>query len=337
MNATRHFRWGSIFPLTVTLLAGFNLLAATGTRPTLRINTAALPLLATNRITPKVTAAVTNQGVSVKVPSNSTLLVRRGGKFVSAPPGALQGTNRIYQLRPNDVYVARSAPSAPVALTTNGMRLPDPVRAVVGGQQIEGHIEVALQSELMVYRPETRRYEGMLDICFRSAASDEVARNLLPLYLRIYTTAGLQLATNAVVLTNVGNAGCQAVSMQCSSARESKVTVKSDASGDQEFMVNFDVASWVERFKDALIILGGIALGAMGGWVRSWQSRHTKHAWKKVAGGAFCGLILVLLGQVGVQQFFKIEGPVGTSVLLGFCGVLGYLGVRMFEHFAPKN
>jgi hypothetical protein len=56
-----------------------------------------------------------------------------------------------------------------------------------------------------------------------------------------------------------------------------------------------------------------------------------------VAEGGFCGLLLVLLGQLGVKHLFQIEGPVTNSVLLGLCGVLGYLGVRMLERFAPKE
>jgi hypothetical protein len=225
-----------------------------------------------------------------------------------------------------------------VALSTNAVRLPDSVHAVVDGQDIEGHVEIALQSELMVYNPATQTYEGTLDFCFRSPARPDLAKKLVPLDLRLYTTAGLQLSTNAVTLDAVGNAGCRDVTIECSSLRPgAKVTVKSDALGDQEFLVNFEAAPFNERYKTVLIILGGIGLGALGGLVRTWHPPKVKRLWKRVAEGAFCGLILVLLGQFGVKQLFQIEGPVTTSVLLGLCGVLGYLGVRMFEHFALKK
>jgi hypothetical protein len=166
----------------------------------------------------------------------------------------------------------------------------------------------------------------------------ELATNLVPLDLRLYTTAGLTLSTNAVTLAAVGVAGCRDVIIQCRSLRPgAKVTVRSDALGDQEFLVNFEAAPFTERYKTVLIILGGICLGALGGLVRTWHPPRVKLPGKRVAEGAFCGLILVLLGEFGVKQLFQIEGPVTTSVLLGLCGVLGYLGVRMFEHFAPKQ
>jgi hypothetical protein len=191
---------------------------------------------------------------------------------------------------------------------------------------------------LLVYNPDTQTYEGKLDLCFRSAAKPELATNLVPLDLRLYTTAGLTLSTNAVTLAAVGVAGCREVIIQCRSLRPgAKVTVKSDALGDQEFLVNFEAAPFSERYKTVLIILGGICLGALGGLVRTWHPPRVKLPGKRVAEGAFCGLILVLLGEFGVKQLFQIEGPVTTSVLLGLCGVLGYLGVRMFEHFAPKQ
>jgi hypothetical protein len=276
--------------------------------------------------------------LKVKIPTNSTLLVRRGGNFVSAAPVRREGTNQVYELRPTDVYVARGAPPPPTPLSTNAVPLPDAVRAMVNGQEIEGHIEVALQSEQMVYNSVTRGYEGTLDICFRSSAPVALARKLLPLDLRLHSTPGLQLATNALTLTNVGNAGCRGIDLQCSAPRSgAKVTVKSDAAGDQDFTIEFERAPFLERFKTPLIILGGVVLGGLGGLVRTWHPPRVKQPWKRMAEGGFCGLLLVLLGQVGVRHLFQIEGPVTTSVLLGLCGVLGYLGVRTFEHFAPKE
>jgi len=331
-------RWNR-FILTVALPLGFtfNSPAQAPVRESIRINPNTVPLIRTDRIRPAVTAAVTNRMLEVKVPRNSTLLVRQDGKFVSATNVRTQGTNLVYTLRPTDVYVARGVTLPPVALSTNAVRLPDSVHAMVNGQDIEGRVEVALQSELMTYNPTTRTYEGRLDICFRSSSTPALAERLLPLDLRLYTTAGLQLATNSLKLTAVGNAGCHDVVIQCSSLRPgAKVTVKSDALGDQEFTLNFERAPFIERYKTALIILCGVCLGALGGLVRTWHPPRVKQAWKRVAEGGFCGLLLVLLGQFGVKQLFQIEGPVTTSVLLGLCGVLGYLGVRMFEHFAPK-
>jgi hypothetical protein len=326
--------------LTIALLIGLACAspAQTAVRQAIRINPAAVSLIKTNRLRPTVTAAVANRMLEVKIPQNSTLLVRQGTNFVSAMTTRMEGTNKVYALRPTDVYVARGVALPPVALSTNAVRLPDSVHAIVDGQEISGEVDVALQSELMVFNPATQTYEGKLDICFRSPAKPEFAKHLVPLDLRLYTTAGLQLSTNAVTLGAVGNAGCRDVTIQCRSLRPgAKVTVKSDALGDREFLLNFEAAPFIERYKTALIILGGVCLGALGGLVRTWHPPRVKQPWKRVAEGGFCGLVLVLLGQFGVKQLFQIEGPVTTSVLLGLCGVLGYLGVRMFEHFAPKE
>ena len=285
-----------------------------------------------------VTVATTNQTLKVKISANSTLMVRKGGTFMKAVPARREGTNEIYDLKPTDVYVARGTPSTPLPLSTNGASLPDAIRAVVDGKEVEGRIEVALQSERMVLNPATRQFEGMLGLCFRSSSPAALVQKLLPLTLRLQTTPGLQLATHTVVLTNVGYAGCRDIPIQCSAERpDAKITVRSDAVGDQDFTIQFDEPPARERYKDLLIILGGIALGALGGLVRTWQQPRIKAPWKRVFTGSFCGLVLVLLGQIGVQRVFHIEGPVTTSVLLGFCGILGYLGVRMFELFAPKE
>ena len=332
-------RWNR-FVLASALLLGFarDAPAPTAGREAIRISPGVASALRTNRISPRVTSAVTSRTLEVKIPGNSTLMVRSGDRFVSAATVRLEGTNRVYELKPTDVYVARGVQLPAVSLSTNAVRMPDSVHTIVGGQDIEGHVDVALQSEMMVYNPATQTYEGQLDICFRSSSPPALAERLLPLDLRLHTTPGLQLATNALKLTAVGNAGCRDVALQCSSLRSgAKVTVKSDAVGDQEFLVNFDRAPFTERYKTALIILGGILLGALGGLVRTWHPPRVRQPWKRVAEGGFCGLILVLLGQLGVKYLFQIEGPVTNSVLLGLCGVLGYLGVRLFERFAPQE
>ena len=214
MNGTTTLWKGLLFAVAVLSSVAFHARGAPDPRRVIRISPATLSLLATNRVRTPVTAAITNQTLRVKIPTNSTLLVRRGGSFVSAAPVRREGTNQVYELRPTDVYVARGAPPPPTPLSTNAVPLPDAVRAVVNGQEIEGHIEVALQSEQMVYNSGTREYEGTLDICFRSSAPPALARRLLPLDLRLRSTPGLQLATNALTLTNVGNAGCRGIDLQ---------------------------------------------------------------------------------------------------------------------------
>ena len=322
----------------VVLISASRAPAALDPRTSVRINRATMPLLITNRPSPMVTVATTNQTLKVKISAHNTLLVRKGNTFTKAVPSRREGTNEIYDLKPTDVYVARGSPSSPLPLSTNGASLPDAVRAVVDGHEVEGRIEVALQSERMVLNPSTHQFEGLLGLCFRSASPAALVQKLLPLTLRLQTTPGLQLATNTVVLNSVGNAGCRDIPIQSSAERtDAKITVKSDAVGEQDFTIQFDQPPAGERYKDLLIILGGIALGALGGLVRTWHPPRVKEPWKRVATGAFCGLVLVLLGQIGVQRFFHIEGPVTTSVILGLCGILGYLGVRMFELFAPKE
>lgn len=329
---------GLILAVAILFSMALNTRAAVDPRRTIRIMPSDLPLMVTNRVTPKVTTTVRNGTNTVKIPTNSTLFVRRGGAFVPAPSARREGTNRVYELKSTDVYVARGASSEERPLSTNAVRLPDAVRAEIGGRNIEGYIEVALQSELMVYNPATSEYEGTLEVCFRSLAPPDLAQKLLPLALRLHTTPGLRLATNALLLTTAGTAGCHDVPLECSSQRSgAKVTVKSDASGDQTFTVNFERAPFIERFKTTLIILAGICLGGLGGLVRIWQAPNAKQPWKRVFEGAFCGLLLVLLGQVGVQRLFHIEGPITTSVVLGLCGVLGYLGARMFERFSSQG
>lgn len=312
--------------------------ADTLTSRSLRINATALQLVATNRFTPKVAVAATDQKLNVKVPMNTELLVRKGDTFTKAVSTRREGTNQVYELKPTDVYVARGTPVASIPLSTNRARLPDEVRTVVNGREVTGFIEVALQSERMVLNPVTSQFEGLLGLCFRSPSAAAEARKLLPITLRLLSTPGIQLATNTVIITDAGNSGCRDIPIQCSGERQdAKITVKSDAVGDQLFTVEFDKPPVSQRYKDVLIILGGIALGALGGLVRTWHPPRTRHPWKRVATGAFCGLVLVLLGQVGVQRLFHIDGQITTSVILGLCGVLGYLGVRMFELFAPKE
>ena len=97
------------------------------------------------------------------------------------------------------------------------------------------------------------------------------------------------------------------------------------------------LSSFGERYKSALIILGGIFPGALGGLVRTWHPPKVTQPWKRLAERGFCGLVLVLLGQCGVKSLFQIEGPVTNRVLLGLCAVFGYIGVRLLERMAPKE
>jgi len=329
----------TLFLLTAVMVWCSHLSAAdTPTSRTVRFNSAVLKAMATNRVAPKVTVATVDQKLNVKVPMNTELLVRKGDTFTKAVSTRREGTNQIYELKPTDVYVARGTPVASIPLSTNRSRLPDEVRTVVNGREVTGYIEVALQSERMVLNPATSQFEGLLGLCFRSPSAAAEAQKLLPITLRLLSTPGIQLATNTVVITTAGNSGCRDISIQCSDERpDAKITVKSDAVGDQLFTVEFDKPPVSQRYKDLLIILGGIVLGALGGLVRTWHPPRTRHPWKRVATGAFCGLVLVLLGQIGVQRLFHIDGQITTSVILGLCGVLGYLGVRMFELFAPKE
>ncbi len=323
---------------TVLVWCGTVSAADTPASRTVRFSPAVLKAMATNRVAPKVTVATVDQKLNVKVPMNTELLVRKGDTFTKAVSTRREGTNQIYELKPTDVYVARGTPVASLPLSTNRARLPDEVRTVVNGREVTGVIEVALQSERMVLNPATSQFEGLLGLCFRSPSAAAEAQKLLPITLRLLSTPGIQLATNTVVITAAGNAGCRDISIQCSGERQgAKITVKSDAVGDQLFTVEFDKPPVSQRYKDVLIILGGIVLGALGGLVRTWHPPRTRHPWKRVATGAFCGLVLVLLGQIGVQRLFHIDGQITTSVILGLCGVLGYLGVRMFELLAPKE
>jgi len=318
-----------------SLSFAFSTPAQTPARPTVRIKPATVPLVTADRLRPVMTTVATNQMLEVSVPQNSKLLVRRDGRFVSATNSRAEGTNKVYQLQQTDVYSSPGSNLPPVALSTKAGRLPGSVQATVNGQTIEGYVDVALQSTELVYNPTNRSYEGALDICFRSSASPELAKKLTPVDLRFQHTPGLHLSTNAVTLEAKGNQGCHVVAIQCSQLRRDEtVTVKSDSLGEQVFLVEFEAAGFGERNKTVLIILGGVCLGALGGLVRTWHPPKVKQAWKRVAEGSFCGLILVLLGEFGVKQFFQWEGPVTSSILLGLCGVLGYLGVRMFEKFA---
>ncbi len=197
--------------------------------------------------------------LEVKIPQHSTLFVRQGDKYVSATTSRLEGTNKVYALRPTAVYVARGEALPSVVLSTNAVRLPNSIHAVVIGQEIKGEVDVALQSELLVYNPDTENYKGKLDLCFRSPAKPELATNLVPLHLRLYTTAGLQLSTNAVTLDAVGNAGCRDVTIECSSLRPgAQVTVKSDALGDQEFL---NRAASRKQFPIISFLLTGLQRG----------------------------------------------------------------------------
>lgn len=322
----------------VIVWCGIGSAADTLTSRSLKFNPAILKAVATNRVAPKVTATNTNQKLNVLVPMNTELLVRKGETFTKAVSTRREGTNQVYELKPTDVYVARGTPVASIPLSTNRTRLPDEIHTVVNGKNVTGYIEVALQSERMVLNPATSKFEGSLGLCFRSSAAASEAQKLLPITLRLSSTPRIELATNTVVITNAGNAGCRDVSIECpSELQDAAITVKSDAVGDQRFTVEFEKPPVSERYKDVLIILGGIVLGALGGLVRTWHPPRTRHPWKRVATGAFCGLVLVLLGQVGVQRLFHVDGQITTSVILGLCGVLGYLGVRMFELFAPKE
>jgi len=301
----------------------------------LRVRPDALRVFSTNMAKPPVKASITNETLKVRVPKDTVLMVRKGSGFVSSTAVRQEGTNALYELKPSDVYVVRPKNRPAVALTTNSMSL-DTLRTTVNGQQIEGHVDVALRSELMVFDDTTRQFHGTLALCFRSADGAK-AQNLLPITLDLFTTAGLRLASDTVTFTNVTE-GCKDVEIQCSSERSgAKVTIKSSALADQEFTLNFDEPPVTTRYRNVITILAGVALGGLGGLVRTWQSSQVKHRWKRVAGGAFCGLVLVLLGQIGLQSLFHISEPVTTSTVLGLCAVLGYLGVRMLERMVPKD
>lgn len=231
----------------------------------------------TNAAARNVTTTVSNQAVRVRVPANQTLMVARGGIFTPAEVTRSVGTNREYDLRLTDVFATLGARSSPVALSTKPFRLPDTFRTVINGTQIEGGVEVSLQSELMVYNPDSREYEGMLDVCFRSSAPPAQAQRLVPINLRLHHSPDLHLSTNALTIAAVGNAGCRDVSIRCSPQRgESKVTVKLDSGTEQDFFIQFEEVPLWETFKTPLVILGGIALGALGGYVRSWNSRGSR-------------------------------------------------------------
>jgi hypothetical protein len=306
-----------------------------GVIPNLRINKAAVPMIAPPPS--KVIVAATNQTVSVKAPSSSVLMVRRGNVFTNAVASRTEGDTKTYLLRPGDVYVAQGPPTGARPLSTTRQSLPDAVRTTLNGQEVAGHIEVAVQSEELVFNSSTRLFEGVLNICFASSNHAAFAQSP-PLDVRLQTSAGLFVGVTNFSLATTGKDVCHDVPVHCSLNRTGAyVTVISPLLGRQKFTVDFEEPTWFERYKNFLVILGGVVLGALGGLVRAWQPPPSENIWRQVGTGAFCGLVLMLLGQVGAQKIFQIEGPVTTSVFLGLCAVFGYLGVRLLERFAPEG
>lgn len=304
--------------------------------PTIRINKATVPVLA-QPPQPKVTVATTNQTVSVRAPASSVLMVRRGNMFTNAVASRTEGDTKTYLFRPGDVYVTKGPVTEPRPLSTTSQRLPDVARTTFNGQEVAGFIEVAVQSEELIFNPITRFFEGVLNICFTSTNPGAFAQSP-PLDVRLQTSAGLFVGVTNFSLASSGRDACHDVPVHCSISRTGAyVTVISHVLGRQKFTIDFEEPRWTDRYKNVLVMLGGIVLGALGGLVRAWQPPRARKVWTQVGTGAFCGLVLMLLGQVGVQKIFHIDGPVTTSVLLGLCAVFGYLGVRLLERFALKN
>jgi hypothetical protein len=326
-----------IFVGAVVVIMAWPWEMAAALAPTVRINKGALPVL-TQTPQPKVTVATTNQTVTVKAPASSVLMVRRGNTLTNATVSKTEGQTKTYLFKPGDVYVTKGPATESRPLSTTSQRLPDVARTTTSnGQEVTGYIEVAVQSEELIFNPATRHFEGVLNVCFTSTNLGAFAQSP-PLDVRLQTSAGLYVGVTNFSLASTGPGACHDVPVHCSISRTgAHVTVISSVLGRQKFTIDFDEPHWTARHKDALVLLGGILLGALGGLVRAWQPPRARHLWTQVGTGAFCGLVLMLLGQVGVQKIFHIDGPVTTSVLLGLCAVLGYLGVKLLERLAPQD
>lgn len=286
---------------------------------------------------------VTHAGTKVEfpVPKGGTVSIRQSGESGELTATRVNDAGQpVFEVNRDQVFVTRpTSQTRPIPLSTNAYSLPGTIAVVTDEATIEGYIEIAIQSGELVPTGNAGMYGGALDVCFRlqeysENAADAAKTRFLPLVLLMRTTSGLTLDTNRVTITDVGNAGCVTVPIQCSSGSQESVKVISDELGEQEFTVTLDDPRLAGK---VLMVIAGMGLGALGGLVRTWQSHTSRKPWKRVAGGAFCGLVLVLLGPVGVKILFGVENAVTRSVILGFCGVLGYLGVQTFEKFSPKK
>jgi hypothetical protein len=306
---------------------------------TIRLDKGALPVLA--EPARKVIVATNNQSMSVAIPKGVAFAVRRGNMFTNiAANRTVDGTN-IFSVKPGDVFVTKPPPTDSRPISTTGQSLPGAVHTTTkDGKEVEGRIEVSVHSELLVFNSTNRLFEGVLTICF--ASSNREAFKGSSFDVRLQTSAGLFVGVTNFTLNTSGKDTCQYVPVNCSLSRTSAhVTVISPELGTQKFTIDFEQPRWTERYQNVLVLLaqtlGGILLGALGGLVRAWQPPKAENTWTQVGTGGFCGLVLMLLGQVGVQKIFQIEGPVTTSVLLGLCAVFGYLGVKLLERFAPEE
>jgi hypothetical protein len=297
-------------------------------------------ILATNKVPPKtVTTAVKTDGFTVKTDKSSTLFLRQNGTFRPVPVSRTDHGTNVYDLKPTDVYVVRAAGNiAAQPLSTQPTSLPDPIRANVQGEDVAATLDVKLDSEQMEYNSDQKRYHGNLVVCLRSTNRAELVQKLLPVSLRLSHTAGIEVGTNAFEINKPGIAGCHDIPVYCSAERVgATVTVESDAMGDHPFFLKFERLELSTKYKATLLMLAGAGLGAIGGLVRAWQTPRLRQRWKRVVEGAFCGFVVMLLGQVGAEKIFHMEGPVADTVILGLAAIGGYLGTRIFEQFAAQK
>jgi len=311
-----------------SLVTWLPLVAAESTRaapvPDSRVLINKLPrdtILATNKVPPK------------------TVFLRQNGTFHPVPVTRIDHGTNVYDLKPTDVYVVRAAAGiAPQPLSTQPTSLPDPIRANIQGVDVAATLDVKLESEQMEYNSDQKRYQGNLVVCLRSTNRAELVQKLLPLSLRLSHSAGIGLGTNAFEISKPGKAGCHDIPLYCPTERMgATVTVESDAMGDHPFILKFERLELSTKYKATLLMLAGAGLGAIGGLIRAWQQPRLRQHWKRVVEGAFCGFVVILLGQVGADKIFHVEGPVADTVILGLAAIGGYLGTRIFEQFAAQK
>lgn len=240
-------------------------------------------------------------------------------------------------LRPNTPYFVRerSAPTGPLAVSTNRAYLPDQgVVADAAGRVAKFKLYVESESDSMRWAPDRNAFATRLVVGVESPDNPEVVARALPQTL-LFTRASLNLATNQVALEKATPDGARHVEIWSPLPRRSASlrVLASFGASDVVLSLRWPPVSEILALILPLPLLVFAVVGGLLGAALSPVVRRGEKRWLRLCQGTVVALVVVAGASVGVVFIPGISPGVAEkaagALVLGFLG--GYAGLKLVD------